>query len=891
MITLTIDGHVVTVKKGASILSAAERAGVRIPTLCHDGRLIPFGACRICIVEERGREGKFIPACFTPAREGMDIVTDSEGIRASRRKKLELLLLNHPMDCPACDRRGNCDLQTLVYEYGLGDTIYPWEKITFAVDDVSPFIRRDPNKCILCGKCVRICDELQGRGALAFIGRGLNTRIGTSYDQVLACEFCGQCIDVCPVGALTSSLFDYETRWWELKEQSTVCGYCGCGCTLMVGCKEGKIKRVESDPGRGDNGGNLCVKGRFGWEYVHSPLRLTSPLVKKGGTFSEVSWEEALEVTARTLREIKDSAGGDALAGIASGRLTNEEGYLFQKFMRGALASNHIGHAGGFGFDGLLGLRESLGSAATTTGLSEIREADVIMLVRCNPYEMHPLVKIELNYAMRDAQPRVILMNPVNCRMSHPAGSSPLRTSPRFLHHTPGTEIALINSMVQVIIEEDLIASQFVQSSTEGWEGLKKQVENYTPDAVEKITGIEASRIRESARTFAQGATALSLLGPSWGFPGDEYHLAIALANLALVTGNVGKRGSGIYYLSDRCNSQGALDMGVVPHLLPGQVSLHNDTERKRFEALWKTELPPQDGMGALEIYQAAERGRVRGLYLVGDNPLATCPGYDQTVRALAALDFLVVQELFLTETARHARVVLPACCFAEKEGTYTALDRRVQKLKRLLPPPGGCLPDGTIFMKLSGRLGFPLNYALPGEVMEEITNAVPSYGGISYQRLERGGLSWPCSDAAHPGTPRLYQNGFNGNRAKLIPVEAPPPLNHDAAYPFTLLTGGLLFHSGSLSMMSLHLKKVCPSNYVEINRGDAARLGIAEGEEVVVRSRSGEVALSVTLSERPFPGVVFMPHHFSPGVALLTSKEAGYTRVAVEKKERIKVR
>ena len=468
MIKLKIDGRDVTVEKGTSILNAALRVGVKIPTLCHDQRLIPFGACRMCIVEEAGKRGKLIPACYTPARAGMDIVTDSPKIRASRRKKLELLLLNHPMDCPTCDKRGNCDLQRLVYEYGLSDKVYPWQQTTFPVDDVSPFIKRDPNKCILCGKCVRICDELQGRGALSFLDRGLNTRIGTSYDQVLACEFCGQCIDVCPVGALTSTMFDYETRWWELSEHSTVCGYCGCGCTLTIGCKDGRIKRVESGPKGASNEGNLCARGRFGWEYIHSPQRLTSPLLRKSGTLSEVSWEEALQFTADALKGIKDTHGGKAIAGIASDRLTNEEHYLFQKLMRCGLNTNHIDHSGGYGYSGLMALKKSLGYGATTNSISEIRNAEVIMLVRFDPYAMHPMIKIELNHALRDANPRLMLLNSLDCKITHPEGKSPLSVPPLSMLHRPGTEVALINGMIQVIIEEDLMDTNFVTSSTTG---------------------------------------------------------------------------------------------------------------------------------------------------------------------------------------------------------------------------------------------------------------------------------------------------------------------------------------------------------------------------------------------------------------------------------------
>jgi formate dehydrogenase alpha subunit len=884
MIKLKIDGRDVTVEKGTSILNAALRVGVKIPTLCHDQRLIPFGACRMCIVEETGKRGKLIPACYTPARAGMDIVTDSPKIRTSRRKKLELLLLNHPMDCPTCDRRGNCDLQRLVYEYGLSDKMYPWQQTTFPIDDVSPFIKRDPNKCILCGKCVRICDELQGRGALSFLDRGLNTRIGTSYDQVLACEFCGQCIDVCPVGALTSTMFDYETRWWELEEHSTVCGYCGCGCTLTVGCKDGRIKRVESGPKRASNEGNLCARGRFGWEYIHSPQRLTSPLLRKSGTLSEVSWEEALQFTADAFKGIKDTHGGKAIAGIASDRLTNEEHYLFQKLMRCGLNTNHIDHSGGYGYSGLTGLKKSLGYGATTNSISEIRNAEVIMLVRFDPYAMHPMIKIELNHALRDANPRLILLNSLDCKITHPEGKSPLSAPPLSVLHRPGTEVALINGMIQVIIEEDLMDTSFVTSSTTGLDTLQQQVARFTPDYVESLTGVPAARIQESARIFARAKSAVSLLGSSWGFPRDEYDLAIALSNLSLLTGRIGKRYSGMYYLSDKCNSQGALDMGVSPCFLPGLSDLQDASERKRFATHWGTSLPQEEGLGASSIFKAAEEKQIKALYLVGENPLATYPGYHQTLRALTALDTLIVQELFLTETAEHSQVVLPACCSPEKEGTYTALDRTVQKLNQVILPPEGAVPDGTIFMELSQRLGCSMSYSSSSGIMDEINQLVASYGGIQYDRLASGPLAWPCPDSTHPGTPNLFQEGSNGSTAAFIPVEPRDAEEADPAYPYTLVTAGLLFHSGSLSLMSTHLKDICGNNYVEVHKSDARRMDMEDGEEILVRSRYGEVKVPCKVSGRPLSGVVFMPYHFSPGVNLLADKETGQTRVSLEK-------
>jgi formate dehydrogenase alpha subunit len=884
MIKLKIDGRDVTVEKGTSILDAASRVGVTIPTLCHDQRLIPFGACRMCIVEERGKKGKLIPACYTPVRADMDIVTDSPKIRSSRRKKLELLLLNHPMDCPTCDKQGNCDLQKLVYQYGLSDKRYPWQQTTFAIDDVSPFIKRDPNKCILCGKCVRICDELQGRGALSFLDRGLKTRIGTSYDQVLACEFCGQCIDVCPVGALTSTMFDYETRWWELKEHSTVCGYCGCGCTLIVGSKGDRIKRVESDPQQGCNEGNLCVRGRFGWGYVHSPQRLTAPLLRKSGILSEVSWKEALQFTGEKLRKIKDTYGGQTIAGIASDRLTNEESYLFQKLMRCALNTNHIDHSGGFGYTGLMALKESLGYGATTNSISAIRKAETVMLLRFDPYAMHPMIKIELNYALRDSNPHLIAVNSMNCKIAHPEGKSPLSRPPLTLLHRPGAEVALINGMIQVIIEEDLIDSDFVTSSTTGLEKLEQQVSRDTPDYVESLTGVPAGRIRESAQTVAQSKSAVFLLGSSWGFPEDEYDLALALSNLFLLTGMIRRKYSGIYYLADKCNSQGALDMGVSPRFLPGFSYVKDASERKRFETCWGTTFPSEEGMGAMAIFKAAEEQQIKALYLVGENPLATYPGYHQTVRALTALDFLIVQELFLTETAQHAQVVFPGCCSAEKEGTFTSLDRSIQRLTQVVSPPQGAVPDGTIFMDLAKQIGCSMSYPSSSAIMDEINQLVKPYGGIGHDRLASGHLAWPCPDRTHPGTPNLFKGHSPGNKARFIPVESGAPEAIDPAFPYTLVTGGLLFHSGSLSLMSPHLKAICPHNYLELFRSDARKLNIEDGEEILVKSRCGEVKVSCRVTDRSQPGVVFMPYHFSQGANLLAEKGTGQTRVVLEK-------
>jgi predicted molibdopterin-dependent oxidoreductase YjgC len=503
------------------------------------------------------------------------------------------------------------------------------------------------------------------------------------------------------------------------------------------------------------------------------------------------------------------------------------------------------------------------------------------MLVRFDPYAMHPMIKIELNHALRDANPRLIVMNSLDCKITHPEGKSPLSVPPLSALHRPGTEVALINGMIQVIIEEDLVDTKFVTSSTTGLGTLQQQVARYTPDYVESLTGVPAARIQESARIFARAKSAVSLLGSSWGCSQDEYDLAIALSNLSLLAGTLG---SGLYYLSDKCNSQGALDMGVSPCFLPGLSDVQDASERKRFETSWGTTLPHEEGMGTSAILKAAEEKQIKALYLVGENPLATYPGYHQTLRALTALETLIVQELFLTETAQHAQVVLPACSSPEKEGTFTSLDRTVRKLNQVILPPEGAVPDGTIFMELSQRLGCSMSYSSSSGIMDEINQLVSSYGGIHYDRLASGPLAWPCPDPAHPGTPNLFQGGLNGSKAAFIPVDSRDAGEEDPVYPYTLVTGGLLFHSGSLSLMNPHLKDICGNNYVEVHRSDAQRMDIEDDEVILVKSKCGETKVPCRVSGRPQPGVVFMPIHFSPGVNLLADKETGQTRVSLEK-------
>jgi formate dehydrogenase alpha subunit len=876
MVTLTIDGVQVSVPPGTMILGAAEKAGIKIPTLCHNKRLMPFGACRICVVQQKGRRG-LIPACFSPVRNGMEILTHTPEVINARKTQLQLILISHPLECPVCDAGGQCQLQNLVYEYGVAENPFKGAKANLPTDHVSPFIERNLNRCILCGMCVRIDDEVVGANELSFIGRGRNTKIGTDFDRPMNCEFCGQCVSVCPVGALNDRIFLHKARVWDLKETNTTCAYCGVGCTLTVGTRDNRILRVRADENLGINQGNLCVKGRYGWEYVHNQERLTSPLIKKDGSFVKASWEEAIGLVAQRFQEIKAEKSGAELAGLCSSRLTNEEIYLFQKFMRGILGTNHIDHAGGYSYSGLLALRDSLGYAGSTNSVNEIRQADVIIALRSDLSETHPVIKSEVVLAVKRRKAKLIVVNSRNIYLNKFSASN--------LLVKPGSEVALVNGMMQAILREGLAKEEFIQSRTEGIESLKRSLEEYTPEKVEAMTGVPSQSFVEAARLFAKAPKGVILISTGLASGKEDAALALAAANLALLTGQIGKENTGIFILGEKNNTQGALDMGGTPGLLPGYVDLKDPAERGRFEKSWQMSIPEQPGMGALAILQAAAESKIKGLYIVGENPVVTYPDAGRMKKVLAALDFLVVQDCFLTETASAAQVVLPAVTFAEKEGTFTNVERRVQRVRPALQPFGEARPDQWIFQELAKALGTPFGKISAKSVMDEVRSLVPLYGGMDYARLDKSsGLQWPCPSTDHPGTPILYEKDFSRGKGKFIPGEYTEDLGEIDA-PYSLITGPTLFHSGSLSTLSPGLSRLRAESYVEIHPADAGKLGLQDHQKVKVESKHGKITVKAVISGRVAPGVLFIPYHFGlNGGHQLTGQDLRITRVKVEK-------
>lgn len=878
MVTLTIDGVEVTVERGTTILEAAQKGGLRIPTLCHDKRLIPYGSCRLCMVEvtQRGRT-RTMPACFNPAREGMEVATHTPKLIAGRRMQLQLLLRSHPLLCPSCDAGGACTLQNLVHEYEVPDLPFPRESRYFHVDNDSHFIRFNMNLCIKCGMCVRVCDEIQGENELSFTNRGMECEVSTDFGRPLKCEFCGQCAQICPVGAISSKWLIGTGRVFELKKTDTTCSFCSLGCTLTLGEKDKKIVYATS-PANSANEGNLCVKGRYGWPYIFSSERLTKPLIRKAGTLQEVEWNEALTFVAEGFNRIKQSSGAGSLAALGSERLTNEEAYIFNRFVRTVLETPHLDHAGGYGYRAFAdAFGPALGHPAGTNSIREIRNAAVILLLGADLTETHPVAKNEVIIATGRHRAQVIVVDSVRTKLTDRPGL--------YLLGKPGSEHLIANAMLKWILDHELFDKKALDLKAEGLDDLVASLQDYTLDNVAQVTGIDGALIREAAELYAKAGTATIILSHGMNRLGNVVETAKAAVNLALATGRFGKESCGVHAFGEKANAQGAVDMGLAPDLLPGFNSITDDVARSKFEAAWESPIPAEKGLDARQILEKAEAGDIRGLFVVGENPLDTYPNRPQVQKALANLQFLVVQDLFLTTTAKQAHAVLPVASFVEKNGTYTSADRLVQRLRAV--SGSSSKSDLEVFTALAALMGKPgLTSAGPERVMEEIARMIPAYAGISYERLAREGLHWPCVDPQDPGKKILYEGGFPGGKGKLLPAAAFVKEAASDGYPMYLIPGILKFHSGSFSEWSAAMTEVCPEGLAEMNRKDLRAMGITDGNMVKITSASGaSMKVKIKDSRRAPEGFVIVPQHFSAlKLNNFTRWEQPVVKVQVEK-------
>jgi formate dehydrogenase alpha subunit len=870
---IRIDGKHIRARRGDNLLAVAQANGFPIPSLCFHRKLSPTGACRLCITKINGMAG-WVAACTVKVTEGLEVTAFDDELEGARRELLDYLLSEHN---EAADASYTDEFKALVHRYGLADPHqrqFPSirEGLRQPFDDTSPVLTYDGSKCIKCFRCIKACDEVQGKAVLSMAHRGVNATIvaGLGAWGQSECDGCGECIQLCPTGALVEK--PHRKLLASQKADKSVislCPYCGVGCQVELVVNANRIVRVNGVEGVKPNDGRLCVKGRFGYAYVGSGDRLTHPLIKRDGKFQAATWDEALDLVATRFKALKEKYGPDALAGYASAKATNEDNYIFQKFVRTVFGSNHVDYCTRLCHSSTVtAMLRALGSGAGSNSIEDYESADCILVTGNNMVETHPVTATFVKRCVA-AGGKLIVIDP---RWTPLADYADVWLQPRL-----GTDIALLNGLMNVIIREGLMDEEFIIHRVEGgmaaFEALKAVVSDYPPDAVEAVTGVAQGKLLTAARRFARADKALIASGMGCSQQVTGTQLVFSLINLCLISGKLGKVGSGLNPPRGQNNVQGASDVGCLPMSYPGYLPVADAENRARVAAVWKVpfeRLSAENGLTTVEIMQAAHAGRIKGMYIMGENPMLTDPNLNHARQALQSLEFLVVQDIFPTETTAHADVVLPGTAFAEKNGSFVNSDRRVSRVRKAVDPPGGARQDWKILWEVAGRMGCPMQaYGDESEIFAEIAAVVPFMAGISYARIAREGIQWPCPTKDHPGSPTLFLDRFNtpSGRAILHPVQyAPQTEAADDDYPFLLNTGRILYHyhTSTMSRRSTTLTDFANSSYVLMHPRDVRRLGLKNGARVRLASRQGEITTRVKTSAGVRPGELFMPFHYS---------------------------
>jgi formate dehydrogenase alpha subunit len=883
-VSFTLDGTPMTVPHGTTLLEAAASRGIAVPTLCYHPSLVPAGKCRLCVVEVEGQL-RLPPSCVTLAEAGMRVRTNSERVTGTRRVILELHWAEYPDERPRGDVLGRCELTDHVAAHRIERVWTPSGLRSSQVDHRHPLIGIDLAKCIGCGRCEQACREIAVCDVLAMVGRGAAAHVATAFNRDMkkaGCVACGACVSVCPTGALFDAV---SPRLGEAEVQATrtICPYCGVGCAMQVHSHRGRIVWATGSEDGPANRGSLCVKGRYGFAYASHPDRLVAPLIRREGVprippkevdphtlFREASWEEALGLVASRLRTLLARYGPTALGILGSAKCTNEDNYLLQRFARAALGTNNIDHCARLCHSSSVSaMGMAFGHGAMTNAPQEIFESDVIFVLGHNTSENHPVIAGAIKRAVR-AGTKLIVMDP---RRTELATLAEVHLRPR-----GGTDVAALNGLARLILDEGLANIRFIRERTEGFEAFRASLGAYTAERVEELTGIPRGDLRRAARLYATAASAMMFHGMGMTQHTTGTDNVLAICNLVMLTGHIGRPGTGVNPLRGQNNVQGASDMGVLPNVFPGYHPVTDGAARAGLEAAWGRPLPPEPGLTVVEMVNAAYAGLLTGIYLMGENPMVSDPDLNHVRQALSRLEFVVSQEIFLTETAAMADVVLPASSHFEKDGTTTNTERRVQWQDRVLSPPGEARRDWAILCDLSTRLGYPMAFPDTAAITTTIAHETPIYRGIVPERLGAEGLQWPCWSEDHPGTPILHRTRFTRGPGKFHPVPFRPAAElPDDEYPLLLNTGRVLeqWHTRSMTGRIPGLNRLAPEALLEIHPQDASALGIEAGTRVRVSSRRGTVVARAAVTDRTPAGSVFLSFHYAEAAANLLTNAA----------------
>lgn len=891
LVTLTIDGESVTVPAGTSVMAAAMSMGTKIPKLCATDSLEPFGSCRLCLVEIEGRRGT--PAsCTTPAEEGMVVRTQTEQLATLRKGVMELYISDHPLDCLTCSANGNCELQDAAGAVGLREVRYGYEgenhvfernkdgtdNVLFLGKDTSnPYFTYDPTKCIVCNRCVRACEEVQGTFALTISGRGFDSRVAAGPTDFLGseCVSCGACVQACPTATLMENLVIEHGQPEHSKV--TTCAYCGVGCSFKAEMQGDKVIRMVPYKDGKANEGHSCVKGRFAWGYATHKDRITKPMIREKITdpWREVSWEEAISHAASEFKRIQLTYGRESLGAITSSRCTNEEVYLVQKLVRAGFRNNNVDTCARVCHSPTgYGLKTTLGTSAGTQDFKSVEKADVILVIGANPTDGHPVFASRMKKRIRQGA-RVIVADPRRIDMV----KSPHIKADYHLPLKPGTNVALINAIAHVIVTEGLIDEDYVRercdlADFELWARFVAEERN-SPEASEAFTGVPAADVRGAARLYATGGNGAIFYGLGVTEHSQGSTMVMGMANIAMATGNIGREGVGVNPLRGQNNVQGSCDMGSFPHEFTGYRHVSDDATRDIFEKLWGVALDSEQGLRIPNMLDEAVGGHFKGLYVQGEDIAQSDPNTQHVTAGLAAMECVVIQDLFLNETAKYAHVFLPGSSFLEKDGTFTNAERRINRVRQVMAPMSG-KAEFQVTIDLARALGLEMNYSHPSEIMDEIALVTPTFAGVSYQKLEEfGSVQWPCNEAAPTGTPLMHVDRFVRGKGKFMITEFVATEERTGPrFPLILTTGRILsqYNVGAQTRRTEN-SRWHEEDVLEIHPFDAESRGIKDGDLVSLASRSGDISLRAEVSERMQPGVVYTTfHHASTGANVITT-------------------